>query len=80
MHARACALRRDDQLRFRPWHLLTSQLQYVVGEVLRFTTIDVLEPLWADMDGRIGGAASMDEASAARWRVRACMLSCGCVL
>lgn len=52
---------RDDQARFRPWHLLCSQLQHVVIEVLRYTSIDVLEPLWADMYSRLVQAGNMDE-------------------
>lgn len=56
---------REDQARFRPWHLLCSQLLYVVGEVLRFTTIDVLEPLWGEMEEQLGRAANMDEVGGA---------------
>jgi hypothetical protein len=41
--------------------MLCSQLTYVVGEVLRFTSIDVLEPLWGDMEGRLLNAGNMDE-------------------
>eukprot|EP00878_Enallax_costatus_P017723 GHUV01018620.1.p1 GENE.GHUV01018620.1~~GHUV01018620.1.p1 ORF type:complete len:416 (+),score=150.65 GHUV01018620.1:1476-2723(+) len=54
-------LDKEDQARFRSWHLLCSQLLYVVSEVLRFTTIDVLEPLWGDMEGQLGRAVNMDE-------------------
>jgi hypothetical protein len=56
-----CCWRREDQLLFRPWSLLCNQLQYVVGEVLRFATIDVLEPLWGDMEAHLARAANMDE-------------------
>lgn len=52
---------RSDQALFRPWHLLCSQLLHVVVEVLRYTTIDVLEPLWADMHSRLQQAGNMDE-------------------
>jgi hypothetical protein len=41
--------------------MLCSQLTYVVGEVLRFTSIDVLEPLWGDMQARLLNAGNMDE-------------------
>jgi hypothetical protein len=41
--------------------MLCSQLTYVVGEVLRFTSIDVLEPLWGDMEARLLNAGNMDE-------------------
>lgn len=58
-----CALPREDQDRFRPWHLLCSQLLAVVGEVLRYTSIDVLEPLWCDMYTRLLQAGNMDEVS-----------------
>ncbi|KAF6252370.1 Spc98 family-domain-containing protein [Scenedesmus sp. NREL 46B-D3] len=51
----------EDQQRWRAWHMLCSQLTYVVGEVLRFTSIDVLEPLWGDMEARLLGAGNMDE-------------------
>jgi hypothetical protein len=53
--------RREDQAHFRPWHLLCGQLQAVVGEVLRYTSIDVLEPLWCDMYARLVQAGNMDE-------------------
>lgn len=46
---------------FRPWSLLCNQLQYVVGEVMRFATIDVLEPLWGDMEAQLARAANMDD-------------------
>lgn len=62
MHAVVCPpLHREDQALFRPWHLLCSQLQNVVVEVLRYTSIDVLEPLWCDMYGRLVQAGNMDE-------------------
>eukprot|EP00775_Hariotina_reticulata_P011046 gene11046-11201_t len=54
-------LSREDQLLFRPWSLLCNQLQYVVGEVMRFATIDVLEPLWGDMEAHLARAANMDD-------------------
>lgn len=52
---------REDQARFREWHLLCSKLLHVVGEVLRYTSIDVLEPLWCDMYARLVQAGNMDE-------------------
>lgn len=52
---------RDDQARFRPWHLLCHQLLHVVGEVMRYTSIDVLEPLWCDMHTRLLQSRNMDE-------------------
>jgi hypothetical protein len=33
----------------------------VVCEVLRYTSIDVLEPLWCDMHARLMSAGNMDE-------------------
>lgn len=54
-------LRREDQARWRSWHMLCSQLTYVVGEVLRFSSIDVLEPLWGELEARLLQAGNMDE-------------------
>lgn len=76
---------REDQALFRPWHLLCSQLQNVVVEVLRYTSIDVLEPLWCDMYGRLVQAGNMDEVCvgglyAGRVGGRECMCDvCACL-
>ncbi|WIA09445.1 hypothetical protein OEZ85_008849 [Tetradesmus obliquus] len=51
----------EDQARWRSWHMLCSQLTYVVGEVLRFSSIDVLEPLWGELEARLLQAGNMDE-------------------
>jgi hypothetical protein len=46
--------------------MLCSQLTYVVGEVLRFSSIDVLEPLWGELEARLLHAGNMDEVTKIR--------------
>jgi hypothetical protein len=53
----------------------------VVVEVLRYTSIDVLEPLWWHMFTRVKQAANMDEVRACvrRRRADATLRVCGSV-
>jgi hypothetical protein len=58
--AHAC---RSGQECFKPWHYLCSRLTFLVQEVLRYATIDVLEPLWEALEAAMKRATSMDEVS-----------------
>jgi hypothetical protein len=55
---------RQHQEAFKPWHQLCSRLNFLVTEVLRYVTIDVLEPLWGGMRNAMRQATSIDEVSA----------------
>jgi hypothetical protein len=55
---------RQHQEAFKPWHQLCSRLNFLVTEVLRYVTIDVLEPLWGGMRVAMRQATSIDEVGA----------------
>jgi hypothetical protein len=60
--------------------MLCSQLTYVVGEVLRFSSIDVLEPLWGELEARLLHAGNMDEVtSAILWKAAAAAGASACI-
>ena len=60
-HFPFCRCCRSGQECFKPWHYLCSRLTFLVQEVLRYATIDVLEPLWEALEAAMKRATSMDE-------------------